>query len=377
VTEELSRLRGAAMKMGQLISMDTGDFLPPEVSEIMARLRSDAQFMPPRQLKQVLDRAWGPGWLSRFERFDVRPLAAASIGQVHRARTRDGRDLAVKVQYPGVRQSIDSDVDNVAALMKFSGLVPAGLAVAPLLAEAKRQLHEEADYAREGQCLSRFGALLAGSAAFVVPAMHADLSSEDVLAMDFVPGRAVEEMVDAPPAVRDSIMTRLVALSLRELFEFQLMQTDPNFANYRYDEAADRIVLLDFGATRVVPEALSQAYRRLLAAGLAGEREAARLASVEIGLFGAETTAEQQGRVIDMFETAMAPMRAAGPMAFDAIELGEGLRDEGLKIAADRDFWHVPPADTLFIQRKLGGLFLLGARLKARVDVGAMLTDWI
>jgi predicted unusual protein kinase regulating ubiquinone biosynthesis (AarF/ABC1/UbiB family) len=219
--------------------------------------------------------------------------------------------------------------------------------------------------------------LLAGSAAFVVPAMHADLSSADVLAMDFVPGRAVEEMVGAPQEVRDSIMARLVALSLREMFEFHLMQTDPNFANYRYDEAGDRIVLLDFGATRALPEALSQAYRRLLAAGMAGEREAARLASVEIGLFGAETTPEQQRRVIDMFETAMAPMRASGPMAFDGVELGEGLREEGMKIAADRDFWHVPPADTLFIQRKLGGLFLLGARLKARVDVGAMMTRWI
>jgi predicted unusual protein kinase regulating ubiquinone biosynthesis (AarF/ABC1/UbiB family) len=376
VTEELSRLRGAAMKMGQLISMDTGDFLPPEVSQIMARLRSDAQFMPPRQLRQVLDRAWGPGWLSRFERFDVRPLAAASIGQVHRARTRDGRDLAVKVQYPGVRQSIDSDVDNVATLMRLSGLVPAALDVKPLLVEAKRQLHEEADYQREGECLMRFGALLADTPDFVVPTMHEDLSSADVLAMDFVSGQPVEALVDAPQAVRDSIMERLVTLSLRELFEFRLMQTDPNFANYRYDAAADRLVLLDFGATRVVPEPLAEAYRDLLRAGMAGDREVARRAAVAIGLFASDSTPEQQGRVIDMFETAMAPMRASGPMAFAALELTDGLREDGMKIAADRDFWHLPPADTLFIQRKLGGLFLLGARLKARLDVGALLTRW-
>ena len=377
VTEELSRLRGAAMKMGQLVSMDTGDFLPPELSAIMAKLREDAQPMPPAQLKRVLERAWGKGWLAKFQRFDVRPLAAASIGQVHRARTLDGRELAVKVQYPGVRQSIDSDVDNVATLMRLSGLVPAGLEVAPLLAEAKRQLHEEADYAREGLYLARFGALLAGEPGFAVPGLHADLSTLDVLAMDFVAGQPVEAMAGAAQGLRDSIMERLVDLSLRELFGFRLMQTDPNFANYRYDVAADRLVLLDFGATREIPLSVADAYRDLLRAGMAGDREAARGAAVAVGLFGADTTPEQQGRVIAMFETAMAPMRGPGPMAFDALELTAGLKDEGLKIAADREFWHVPPADILFIQRKLGGLFLLGARLKARVDVGRLLTKWL
>lgn len=377
VTEELSRLRGAAMKMGQLVSMDTGDFLPPELSAIMAKLREDAQPMPPQQLKRVLERAWGKGWLARFARFDVRPLAAASIGQVHRAWTLEGQALAVKVQYPGVRESIDSDVDNVATLMRLSGLVPAGLAVAPLLAEAKRQLHEEADYGREGGHLKRFGDLLAGVPGFVVPGLVPGLSTADVLAMDFVAGRPVEAMAGAPQRLRDSIMDRLVGLVLRELFEFRLMQTDPNFANYRYDEAGDRLVLLDFGATREIPAALAQGYRALLKAGMAGDREGARLAAISLGLFDAAATPEQQGRVIDMFETAMRPMRTAAPMAFDGAELTAGLKEEGLKIATDRDFWHVPPADILFVQRKLGGLFLLGARLKARVDVGRLLARWL
>ncbi|WP_439534333.1 ABC1 kinase family protein [Polymorphobacter sp.] len=373
ITEELSRLRGAAMKMGQLISMDTGDFLPPELSQIMARLRADAQFMPPRQLKQVLDRAWGKTWLSRFEHFDVRPLAAASIGQVHRARTRDGRDLAIKVQYPGVRESIDSDVGNVATLLKLSGLIPASLDVAPLLAEARRQLHEEADYAREAECLARFGALLADSPDFLVPAHHPDLSGADVLAMDFLPGRPVESLADAPQALRDETMTRLMALVLRELFEFRLMQTDPNFANYRYDDRSGRLVLLDFGATRAIPEALAADYRALLRAGLAADTESARHAAIAIGLFSSDTAPDHQQRIMALFETAMAPMR--GPALFDFVqtEIAASLRDDGLALAADRSLWHVPPADTLFLQRKLGGLFLLGARLKARIDMGGLL----
>jgi predicted unusual protein kinase regulating ubiquinone biosynthesis (AarF/ABC1/UbiB family) len=127
IADELAKMRGAAMKVGQLMSMDTGEMLPPELAQIMARLRSDAHFMPPAQLKSVLNAEWPAGWLGRFEKFDVRPIAAASIGQVHRGRLRDGREMAIKVQYPGVARSIDSDVSNVGALIRMSGLVPSGV----------------------------------------------------------------------------------------------------------------------------------------------------------------------------------------------------------------------------------------------------------
>jgi predicted unusual protein kinase regulating ubiquinone biosynthesis (AarF/ABC1/UbiB family) len=121
LTRDLGRMRGAAMKLGQMLSMDTGLVLPPEMTAVMAALRADAPHMPPKQLQGVLNAEWGKGWYGRFARFDVRPFAAASIGQVHRATTRDGRELAIKVQYPGVRASIDSDIDNVATLLRLPG----------------------------------------------------------------------------------------------------------------------------------------------------------------------------------------------------------------------------------------------------------------
>ena len=373
VTRQLATLRGAAMKMGQLLSMDSGEFLPPALAEIMGALRADATPMPPAQLQAVLAQSWGRDWRKQFERFDVRPIAAASIGQVHRARTRDGRDLAIKVQYPGVRDSIDSDVDNVATLIRLSGLVPASLDVAPMLAEAKRQLHEEADYAREGECLAEFGRLLADAPDYRVPGFHADLSGRDVLAMDFVAGTAVEAMGDAPQETRDRIMALMISLCLRELFDFRLMQTDPNFANYRYDRASDRLVLLDFGATRAFQADFVDQYRALLAAGMAGDTRAARAAMLGIGFFDAATPAKHQAAISTMFDTAFAPLRAGGLFDFADNGLAASVRDEGIAIATDRDFWHIPPIDVLFLQRKFGGLFLLGARLKARVDVAALL----
>ncbi len=376
ITGQLANLRGAAMKMGQLLSMDGGDLLPAELSDILARLRADAQHMPVRQLETVLNAEWGRGWRSRFLRFDVRPIAAASIGQVHRAQTRDGRDLAIKIQYPGVRASIDSDVGNVGTLLKLSGLVPASIDTAPLLAEARRQLHEEADYAREAANLARFGTLLADAADYQVPALHEDLTTRNVLAMDFVSGVAVESLAEAPQATRDRVMRLAISLLLRELFDFRLMQTDPNFANFRYNPATERLILLDFGATRGFGEAVSAPYRRLLVAGLDGNRTDAEAAMLEIGFFSAEVPATHRAAIVTMFETAMAPLRRDGWFDFADRAIVEQIRDGGLALAADREVWHIPPIDTLFLQRKFAGVYLLGSRLKARVDMGALLAPY-
>ena len=377
VTEQLAQLRGAAMKVGQLLSMDAGEMLPPELADILARLRSDARHMPEVQLRAALNRRWGRGWEDRFETFDFTPMAAASIGQVHRGRTIDGRDLAIKVQYPGVRDSIDSDVDNIATLMRVSGVVPKTLDVTSILAEAKRQLHEEADYEREGRYLARFGALLADEADFRVPALHADLTRSSVLAMSHVAGVPIETLAEASQEERDRVVTLLIQLLLRELFEFGLMQTDPNFANYLYDPDTRQIVLLDFGAARDLPPAIVEGYRSLLRAGIAADREAARQAALDIGFFAADANAERQEQAMALFDLAMEPLRRPGPFDFSETGLTTPLREQGMALAEDRSFWHVPPIDTLFLQRKFGGVYLLASRLRAKVDVRAMLEHYI
>ncbi len=377
VTHQLAHLRGAAMKIGQLMSMDAGEMLPPELTEILARLRADARPMPASQLQKVLTERWGRGWRDRFAAFSPAPIAAASIGQVHRATTRDGRELAIKIQYPGVRQSIDSDVRNVAALLRLSGLLPAALDVAPLLAEARRQLHEEADYAREGAHMERFAALLAGSPDYVTPRLHADLTQSDVLAMSYVEGVAVESMAAAPQAERDRIATLLLDLLLRELFVFGLMQTDPNFANYRYDPVSRRLALLDFGASRALAPETTERYRALMRVGLAGDAAAMRRSATEIGFLDAEMAREHQDRILALAEIALAPLRAGGVSGgvydFDDPTLSARLREEGLALATERDFWRIPPVETLFVQRKIAGMYLLAHRLKARVNVRALL----
>ena len=270
ITDRLSHLRGAAMKLGQIVSMDTGDFLPAELTQILSRLRDKAHHMPPAQLQKVLAGQWGSDWRTKFARFDLKPIAAASIGQVHRAVTRDGRELAIKVQYPGVAESIDADVDNVAALLKMSGALPRGLDIAPLLVEAKRQLAEETDYIREGRQMTLFGRLLSDTPEVVVPALAPELSTSRVLAMTYLEGDPIESLETAPQTQRDALMHTLMTAVLRELFAFGVMQTDPNFANYRVQPTTGRLVLLDFGAARPVDAGTAQGYRDLLRAGMKG-----------------------------------------------------------------------------------------------------------
>ena len=378
VADQLAQLRGAAMKVGQLMSMDAGDLLPPEVADILARLRADAVPMPMSQVVSVLEANWGNGWNRRFARFSFTPVAAASIGQVHLGRTKDGREIAVKIQYPGVRASINSDVDNVATLLRVSGLLPKGMDIAPLLEDAKHQLHAEADYLQEAASLCRYGVLLAGADQYALPEMHADLTTENVLAMTCMGGVPIESLVSKPQEERDHVTALLMQLLFREIFEFRLVQTDPNFANYRYDLESRQLILLDFGATREYGAAMADSYRRIMFAGAGADNDAdARVeideAASAIGYFRPDTPQRQRDAVIALFMLACEPLRHVGAYDFGTSDLSLRVRDAGFAFQKEKEFRHVPPTDALFLHRKLGGLYLLAARLKARVDVRAML----
>ena len=371
VADQLAKMRGAAMKIGQLMSMDTGDMLPPELAQIMARLRDDAHFMPPAQLKKVLGAHWHAGWLRDFARFDVRPIAAASIGQVHRAQTRDGRDMAIKVQYPGVARSIDSDVANVGALIKMSGMLPKGFALTPYLEEAARQLHEETDYLREAACLNRFRDLLAGRDRFVLPEVYEDWSTDCILAMGFVAGRPIEEAVDEDQEQRDLIMQRLIDLTLKELFEFRLMQSDPNFANYRYDPETGAIILLDFGATRELSSEISELYGEMFRCGLNAERERVEDLCVTIGFIGENTSQTHRAQVFELVHMAFDGLRVP-IFDFADMTLTREMQIKGEALARDGFVPPVLPMEVLYLQRKFAGMFLLGARLGAKLPVADM-----
>jgi len=358
--------------------LDAGDLLPPELTTILAPLRDSAQVMPPGQLQQSLNAAWGPGWRRHFLKFDDTPIAAASIGQVHHATLTDGRELAVKVQYPGIAASIDADIDNVATLLRISGLLPPGLDITPHLAAAKQQLHEEADYLREAEQMRRYGALLAGDTRFVVPTPVDDLLRPTVLPMDFLSGAPIETLSSASDTERNAAMEALLDLVLKELFEFGLMQTDPNFANYRWQGESGRIALLDFGATRPVTAQSADDYRTLLRAGMAGDLTSVRHALVTMGFISSSQMSRHGATLDAMIALAMRHIHdhREGLFDFGNRDIVTLLRDQAAPMVADRSTWHVPPTEKLFTQRKISGMALLCANLRARVPLMEMLSRY-
>ena len=384
IADQLASMRGAAMKLGQLISMDAGDFLPEELAVILGRLRDDADPMPKDQLIATLNQSWGEKWQDDLLYFSFAPIAAASIGQVHKVITMDGRMLAVKVQYPGVKKSIDSDVDNVATLIKLTGLVPKSLDINPLLQEAKAQLHQEADYVREADMLNRYRALVEstdilckGNNAFVIPQTFAPLTTSTVLAMDFIEAQDLDALLNEPQDVRDAVMTALMTLFFNEIFHFKLLQSDPNLANYRFKPDTKEIVLLDFGATRDVPDAISAQYQALLNSAAANDRAMMQQAAFRIGLIDESHSQTQVDAVINIGMEACEAIRCEGAYDFGQSDLIARLHEKGMALTMEHNFWHTPPVDALFIHRKLGGLFLLAKRLKAKVDMRKAAGTWL
>jgi predicted unusual protein kinase regulating ubiquinone biosynthesis (AarF/ABC1/UbiB family) len=172
-------------------------------------------------------------------------------------------------------------------------------------------------------------------------------------------------------------MSTLFTLVLRELFEFGVMQTDPNFANYRYQPETGRLVLLDFGATRAVEAKTGAAYRAILQAGLGGNREAARQAALESGIISTSAVDLHKASIDQMIDIVVGEMVRTGPFDFGDRSFVAALRDKGLSIASDQRAWHIPPTDILFTQRKISGTALLAARLGARVDVRSLVEPYL
>ena len=373
---KLSEMRGAAMKVGQLLSMDNGHILPPQLSQILAQLREDAHSMPLGQVAKVLQGEWGEHWQAHFKRFSFTPIAAASIGQVHEAVLRDGQRAAIKVQYPGVRDSIDSDVDNVATLLRISRLLPEGLDFGPLLDEAKRQLHAEADYRLEADALSRYTQLVADDTRFETPGVFEHLSSEATLGMQFLDGQPIESLADADSAQRNAAAGALLELALREVFAWGTVQTDPNFANYRYAPDSRRIQLLDFGATRDYPAETVTHLQQLLAASIDGNDSDLLQAAFDIGYADPDDPAAYQQAIIQTLRLVSEPLHGQ-EYAFASSDLAQRMKEQVLEMRAREGYTRLPPPPVLFLHRKLGGLYLLLSTLRARLPVAAMVRQLI
>ncbi|KAJ1843858.1 hypothetical protein LPJ73_005353, partial [Coemansia sp. RSA 2703] len=372
IVDKLSRMRGAALKLGQMLSIQDSKSMSPEITEVLQRVQNSANYVPMSQIEKSLRKEIGQQWREGFSQFNETPFAAASIGQVHEAELNSQLQakhqitkVAVKVQYPGVANSIDSDLNNMQSLLMMSKLLPRGMYLENTIKVARKELHWECDYKREAEAMLRFGRLLADDPVFVAPRLVPELSSKMVLTAEFMEGDHMKVAQNLSQQVRDYIGTNIMRLCLQELFEFEFMQTDPNWANFLYNRQTKKIALLDFGASRAFDKSFLDKYLMTLKAAMEGDREACQHWSTELGfLTGYEADIMTQAHVDSVLEIGK-PFAAGGVYDFGSQTVSENVRSAIPVMLRHR--LTPPPDETYSLHRKLSGAYLLCIRLRARV----------
>ena len=284
IAETLGELKGAAMKLGQMASIQA-DFLPKEISGALLRLQREAPPMPYEVIAQQIERELGSIPESLFSRFDPKPFAAASIGQVHRARTDDGREVVVKVQYPGVDTSVDSDLAHLKLALKASGLVRTSKKnLDALFGEIRARLHEELDYCNEADNVRLFRKLHAGHDFIVIPEVVGERSSQRVLTLTYEPGDDINHLDQEgySQEVRNEIAKNLFLITVHQLFVFRALHADPNPANFAFRKDG-RVVMYDFGCVKKVKPEIAEAYARTLLAAIAEDYDGVEKGMLELG----------------------------------------------------------------------------------------------
>lgn len=382
VVQTLCKMRGAVLKLGQMLSLQDEHVVPSTLLSMFSRVRDSAVAMPPSQLHSSLAQSYGENWREKFVRFDETPIAAASIGQVHHAKildadTKNEVDVAVKVQYPGVSKSIDSDIANLKLLMKVS-MVPPGLFIGSVLEDLKQELKYECDYEREAANQEKYTECLAShpiKAFFHVPKVHRAMCTSNVLVTEFVDGISVDQASKIPSqAFRDALGERLLRLTLVELFEWKFMQTDPNYSNFFVDPVTGVIHLIDFGAVRTFDPDFVRMYLDMVHATVVEDREKVIELSIKLGFL----TGQEMKEMIDAHVASVMlvgrPFRVSDrQFDFEAENIPAEVKP--LIPIMLRLRLRPPPAIVYSLHRKLTGTILLCTKLHSKVNCSEMFWD--
>lgn len=366
LSRTLCKMRGAALKFGQILSTFESKVIPETLLLALEKARAEADAMPKKELLKVLNRELGDKWRDKFSEFDLDPFAAASIGQVHKAKTLDGIPVAVKIQFPGVAASIDSDLNNIKRVFKYFNLIPKGMFIDNLILNLGKELKEECDYIVEAQKQMKYREYVSDDSDLVVPKIFSDLTSDHIITSEFLEGINIDEMTDASQEFRDFIGSKVLELCLKEIFLYKFMQTDPNPANF-FILKNNKIGIIDFGAAREYSDEFVANYLQIVFNSSRNNKEEIIKYSKRIGLLtGLESNI--------MLEAHCSSALAVGePFNIKNDDLFDfGNQDVTSKLYKEiptmlKHRLTSPPTEVYSLHRRLSGTLLLCIKLKSRV----------
>jgi predicted unusual protein kinase regulating ubiquinone biosynthesis (AarF/ABC1/UbiB family) len=378
----LGEMKGAAMKLGQLASFIDTEFLPEDYREIyheqLAKLRTSAPAMPWSKVVKVLEEEYDPERLDEvFEDIEEEAFAAASIGQVHRATLPDGRRVAVKVQYPGVAEAVESDLRNMAVIVRLARAIAPGLDPKAIAAELRERVLEELDYEYEAQNQRDFARAYRDHPFIYVPRVFSRCSRRRVLVTEYVEGLGFEEVKQLPKEDRDRFGEIVFRFSFGSIYHLQHFNADPHPGNYLLMDD-DRVAFLDFGMTKKLDPEQIELEQRAVDAASRRDPEALRRALHDLGFVKNPSTFDAErlldhvmvvgGWYMEDREYEVSPRRV-----MKVIESTSDPRSEYYDMMRRESV----PAEELMGRRMETGVLAVLAQLRARRNWYRIMREWV
>lgn len=382
LSKELGELKGSLMKAGQMISMYGELFLPPEANEFLKTLQSQSPPLKFSEIEKILNAQLGKEKLQLLE-IDPTAVGSASLGQVHKAKIKaTGEWIALKIQYPGVEEAIESDLKGIKSLMSLMNLLPGEFQTETLFSEVRSMLEQEMNYPLEAEQTIRYRNHLENNSKYIVPIIFPEFCTERIIATSFEPGISPDDSLiqSLSQDRRNSLAQNYLELYFKEIFTWGYVQTDPHLGNYKIrlsPQGTDQLVLLDFGAVREYDPNFLEAYCRMIKASLLRNSEALTRASLDLK-FIQESDSPELKKLFEEFcmmtvEPFLDPkdphamyMDENGFYDWKKSDLPKRLTQKALQIIKGFPL-RTPPREVVFLDRKTGGVFVFLSVLNAKI----------